>query len=337
MDYKHYTAEDFASDESFINYFLSQNAEDVEFWEAWKSHHPEKLDEVYNAHQLLEVLKFNLPEAELEQEFLKMDQFLSVPNQSADFTKNYHFNQFKVFLVLLAGFVLMVASWEIFRWNKENTIMRTEMIVRHNPFGQRSIIQLSDGTQVSLNANSTLTFPKEFGNNSRKVELDGEAFFEVSKDKSRPFTVKTANLFTTVLGTKFNVNSHDINGTIQVALVEGKVKITEDKKNGSILLLPNHKISYSKKAKTFAKSGFDIEQTVAWKNGEIVFKNSSFEDVAQKLYQAYGINLQKEQLDQNWHFTGKFINTDYLSIIKSICYAKKLNYQVQNDTIIIKR
>lgn len=334
MDYILYTAEDFASDESFISYHLKNDDDAVLFWENWKTHHPEKLDEIYNAERLLDLMTLRINEEELTFEFNRFEKFLDSSYQDSSIRPKKKQNGFLYISLIFLGLVFGAFSWLWFT-NHQNIVNRPEMISRTNPFGQRSIFVLSDGTKVILNSNSTITFPKKFGNNSRIINLKGEAYFEVTKDKNRPFSVKTEKLTTKVLGTKFNVNTNLSNGDIQIALVEGKVSVSEDDKNGEILLNPSELLNYNTKRHTFVKSTFIAKELIAWKDGSLVFKNASFNDIASKIYNTYGITLINKNKKLDWSYTGEFYNSDYLTVIRNICYVKKLRYKAVNDTIII--
>ncbi len=337
MNYSLYTAEDFVADESFIEYHIQQNDDSIQFWESWISHHPEKLDEIYNAQRILDLLYLRLNEEELSAEFQKFDSFLTPSFLEDNDPLRYKFKSLlNPFLIILCGVLFVFGSWKLLKYKQENS-KEIQFTVRHNPFGQRSIFQLSDGTKVTLNANSTLKFPDKFDSNTRKVELTGEAFFEVIKNPKKPFTVTTENLSTTVLGTKFNINTNNLHQSIQISLVEGKVKITSANKTGEIILLPKQEVTYDRLTSKFIKSNFDTEVVSSWKDGILSFKHASFEEVAQKINTLYGITLIDDDGKLNWDYTGEFENTDYVSIIKSICYAKKLRYKIVNDTIIIKR
>ncbi|OAQ42370.1 hypothetical protein A5893_04470 [Pedobacter psychrophilus] len=338
MDYNLYSAEDFASDESFINYFLKKDNDDFEFWENWKIHHPHKLDEIYNAEQLLGLLFLSLPESEVESEFNRFENYLSQSNgfnkiNSAGTAKN----RLNIMVSICCGLLIFMGCLIYLTSTNAAKFRNQQIVTRHNPFGQRSIFQLNDGTKVTLNANSTLKFPEQFGEENRNVELEGEAFFEVTKDKSKPFNVKSENLTTTVLGTKFNINTHDIKETIKISLVEGKVKVTDNNSKVAITLNPAQSISYQKNNHLITKASFNTKEIISWKDGILSFKNASFDEVSQKIYTTFGIRLIDPDGKLNWDYTGEFNNSDYLSIIKSICYAKKLKYKIVNDTIIIKK
>lgn len=336
MHYNLYTAEDFASDESFINYYLKSNVDDVSFWSEWISCNPEKLDEVLTAERLLDMLYLQLPEHELDIELNKFESFLKAEEAKPEALLTNSPSKFSingVYVVLVLLILVPTLFIGVKRFTKAKETAQT-YITKHNSFGQRSIIQLSDGTKVTLNANSTLKYPKIFGA-IRNVELEGEAYFEVMKNPKKPFVVHTGALTTQVLGTSFNVNTHIEPDKIEVALVEGRVKVNDQLSGNHLTLMPNEKVVFDKVSKKLLKSDFDAESLTSWKDGILKFKDASFEEIAKEVYATYGITMMNTTAQKNWKYTGEFKNTDYISIVKSICFTHNLKYRQINDTIYI--
>src|SRR5690606_21518010 len=129
--------------------------------------------------------------------------------------------------------------------NEEDLVveeMTEEWTTKSNPIGQKSIIQLADGSKVVLNADSELKFLDNFGQGHREIYLKGEAFFEVALDSLRPFTVYSGESVTMALGTSFNINSYD-NKKVQIQLATGKVKVIhEDKEKEPVYLDPGEEV-----------------------------------------------------------------------------------------------
>ncbi len=115
--------------------------------------------------------------------------------------------------------------------------------------GSKSMVKLTDGTTIWLNSETTIKYPDKFANNQRDVYIEGEAFFEVAKDKTRPFIVHTSDMDMVVLGTSFNVKSYPDEGTIETTLIEGSLRIEKELKSGKkqlISLKPNQRITFVK-------------------------------------------------------------------------------------------
>lgn len=177
------------------------------------------------------------------------------------------------------------------------------------PYGKTFTVTLSDGTKVSMNAGSSLKYPVQFikGHN-REVVLDGEAFFDVTKDKAHPFIVKTRGVDVRVLGTKFNVNSYKEDLDINTVLIEGAVSLS-DASNPSqkALLEPGQKGTWNNAKKEIAVETVDTRIYTEWMTGELVFRKTTFKDLIIKLERSYNVSIvnhKKELLDKR--FNGSF-------------------------------
>ncbi|MDR1913512.1 MAG: FecR domain-containing protein [Clostridiales bacterium] len=149
---------------------------------------------------------------------------------------------------------------------------------------------LQDGTKVKLNKNSSVTFTSDFGQKERRIDLKGEAFFEVSRDKSKLFTVSTQGTETQVLGTKFNVQSDEQQKQVTVALVEGSVRFKADKCDD--LLCPQEEISYHTATNEYIKQIADLQMSTAWREGRYHYEDIAFGELLKKLEQIYEIRIE---------------------------------------------
>ena len=334
MNYNYYHSEDFAADESFISYYHKTDVKAIAFWTDWIAHHPEKLDEIYNAERILGKLSFRLDEEELQDAFAKFDGFLAeepIPTVYLRAKKRQRFNPLKWAVVALLFLGLSLGGYHFYQTN----FNEIEYITHQNGNGKISQYILSDGTKISLNCNSTITYAKFFKGNNREVKLDGEAFFEVAKDKTKPFTVTANGIKTTVLGTKFNVSAYQNLKKISVALVEGKVEVQTPQGRDKLILNPEEMATFDVKSGSLSRSITNALAVSSWKDGNIVFEGANFEAIATKLYNIYGIKLIDETRNLKWNYSGNFEKADYLTIIKSICFAKKINYKQTKQTIIL--
>jgi transmembrane sensor len=347
MDYTLYKAEDFAADESFVKYYLGTDPNAIAFWERWISLHPHMLDEIVTAEHLIDLMQVRLPEEELEQETQRLKAFLKQPDTAPVISfeadkyeaipaANHRANISRMALALCCCLALAVGFIFFFQTKNTPAIASVEWLSSSNPVGQRSIIELSDGSKITLNAGSTLSYPKTFSDTLREVVLEGEAFFEIASNPEKPFVVRSGSLLTTVLGTKFNVKVLPDTGQIQVALVEGSVRVTGLERKEGVVLEPKQLLTFSEHDLTVTTSTFDEEELLAWRDGTLLFRHASFEEVAAKLHQTYGITLRNESQQQRWSYSGQFKQADYLTVVKSICFAKRLTYEVKQDTIIFR-
>lgn len=208
------------------------------------------------------------------------------------------------------------------------------------PYGKKFEVQLSDGTIVHLNAGTTLRYPVQFSKNqNRKVDLLGEAYFEVSKDKKHPFTVDTQNMNVEVLGTKFNVNSYTENTSTDIVLVEGKVSLYTDEKtkNNEVVLKPGFKGSNVKGQTTFKTEEVNTDYYTAWVKGSLVFKNESFDQIIAKLERRYNVTfINRNKMLGKEIFNARFDNEPIEVVLKYFSDSYAIDYNIDRDKITIK-
>lgn len=164
------------------------------------------------------------------------------------------------------------------------------------PNGGQYQVVLPDGTKVWLNAASALKYPEVFVGNERSVQLTGEAYFEVAKNKMKPFHVKSKNQDVEVLGTHFNINSYLDDKTIKTTLLEGSIKITNQK--SSKILQPGEQAiaGIAENAFIHVSNDVDLDDQVAWKNGLFRFNDSELRDVLIQLERWYDVKIDYSSL-----------------------------------------
>lgn len=160
------------------------------------------------------------------------------------------------------------------------------------PRGGQYHIQLPDQTRVWLNASSALKFPTAFAAANRKVELVGEAYFEVAKDAARPFSVSTAQQKVEVLGTHFNISSYSDEGLTKTTLLEGSVKVNMNNSQDTRLLKPGQQCLLNGGKLSIA--AIDTEEVMAWKNGLFIFNNEELEHIMRKVSRWYNVEIEYE-------------------------------------------
>lgn len=178
------------------------------------------------------------------------------------------------------------------------------------PAGQRVNVTLPDGTNVWLNARTTIKYPISFNADQRQVVLDGEAYFDVAKNKKIPFVVHTDKCDVEVLGTKFNIDAYSDRGEFETTLMEGSVKVAS-------VADPSQTLTLAPDSKVLLKDGrltvvpVDDYNPYRWKEGLICFRNESFVGIMKDFEKYYGINIQVKNKDTlQYFYTGKFRQTD---------------------------
>ncbi|HAQ20514.1 MAG TPA: hypothetical protein DCR40_14985 [Prolixibacteraceae bacterium] len=215
-------------------------------------------------------------------------------------------------------------------------------------YGTQAKIELADGTTVFLNSGSKLRFPQTFDNQEqRKVILDGEGYFEVTKNKKLPFIVQISQLNIKVLGTTFNVDAYSDNPSVQIALVEGSVLLQDnlEKQSKDLMdLVPNQVATLKISDRTLSKSDVaDLYKYTAWVNGRIVFYGDPIQTVVKKLEKWYNVEIVISDIRlENYRFTGTFIDESLEQILNILSLTSPMTYNIlpnqkQSDNSISKR
>lgn len=217
---------------------------------------------------------------------------------------------------------------------KEDALVRYQEF--STPAGQRAKVQLADGTEVWLNANSTLHYPERFDPKRREVELHGEAFFEVGKNKEKPFVVKTSKMDIEVTGTKFNVNAYDTEAYFVTSLLEGSVSVScaYDRMNSRVLS-PRQQIVVSDHSANV--SSFENTDFMSWKDGIFIFDDMLLADIIKKLELYYDVSiLMKNTKLGNTRYTGKFRQRDGVeSVLRKLQIVYPFRYTKDDEKNLI--
>ena len=202
------------------------------------------------------------------------------------------------------------------------------------PNGGKYDVILSDGTKVYLNASSSLKFPNSFNGNQRNVTLTGEAFFEVAKNKERPFVVKANGMEVKVLGTHFNVMAYDDEKSIQTTLVEGAVELKS--KNTRAILKPGEQGSFSEQDNYINVATVDVGIATAWKDGYFVFDNSSLPELMRQLARWYDLKIVYEGKMPENEFNGRIKRNSTLKKVLKVLESSNLNFSLSGNTLTVK-
>lgn len=237
-----------------------------------------------------------------------------------------------LFILLSSGLVYFTGILD----NKPVEITWNEQIVSA---GQKSIIELPDRSKITLNGDSKLKYPTHFSGSARNVFLEGEAYFEVEHDSSKPFIVQTKNLSTVVLGTKFNVSAFNSEKEIIISLVEGKVKVNKEIDGISyelVQLRPEQQLLFNKEKEISEVENFITQEAIGWKDNILKFNSEPLEKVFIKLERAYGIKFElTEKSYSKRKITTNFQNASLWTIsevLKKLTGLKYKNIKEGNQT-----
>lgn len=186
--------------------------------------------------------------------------------------------------------------------------------------GQIASLTLADGTQVALNAGSTLRYPNRFTGTIRQVQLEGEGLFKVVKKPDQPFQVQTSKLNVKVLGTEFNVRSYPQEAEQQISVTTGKVQVNDLQKsiNQGVLLRARQKVTYSLSTGALQKGAVEGSDETDWVNGVLNFKNKPFREVAAALERRFAIEIKLDHRLENCTIYVKIGNEPADSTLKAL-------------------
>lgn len=338
------------SNNDFRDWVSEPNDERSLFWKKWMEKYPENIEEVLKAREFIERLRFKSKRLSPDHLDFLLGKIIKNEDQRfsiSPFPKNKGINlknlQWVKYAAILA-IVMLAALFTETRFFSLKTekipLLTTEWRTIENLRGRKSKVILPDGTAVDLNYESQLKFPVVFEGSSRKVELIGEAFFEVVHNDTLPFIVKTNDIEIQVLGTSFNINSFEMEDVTNVSLVSGKVKIKKHKDTSEqelIYLSPGQELIYNKNTLETKVEKFDVQRTIAWKDGIIIFKDAGFEESITQLERWYGVDFQIHgKPSKTWMINGRYQNERIEDILASLNFVYDLEYDIQGKNITLK-
>lgn len=202
-----------------------------------------------------------------------------------------------------------------------------------NPRGSKVIdMTLADGSHIWLNAGSSITYPVAFTGNERKVSMTGEAYLEVAHNSTMPFTVSKGDVNVQVLGTKFNVNAYDDESAIKVTLLDGSVKVL--KGNSSNVIKPGQQARIAGDIKVV--NGEDLEQVMAWKNGNFKFSRTDLKVIMREIGRWYDVEVIYEgNIPEQLYNVGVPRTVNVSEVLKGLEYTGA-HFSVEGKKIIVR-
>jgi ferric-dicitrate binding protein FerR (iron transport regulator) len=208
----------------------------------------------------------------------------------------------------------------------------SQINVLSTPKGGQYQIFLPDGSKVWLNASSSISYPAAFAKNERRVQVTGEVFFEVKKDKSKPFKVIFGQTEVEALGTSFNVMAYKEDLATITTLVEGSVSVTNNRSNK--ILKPGQQASVSTAGNITTRS-VDIQEAIAWKKGLFYFRDAGIELIMKKVARWYDVEIRYEGAIPLKHFTGKIpMDVNISELLQMLSYTG-VACRIENEQVII--
>jgi len=241
-------------------------------------------------------------------------------------------------LISAAAAVIILFTAFFYKDALYDSVTSVSYVEQEAPVNQQLKITLSDGTTIQLNAKSKIRYPKNFKHLVREVFLlDGEAYFNVQHNKTKPFLVHSGSVTTHVLGTSFNIRNYQKLDNIQVAVVTGKVGVVAGLSDAqkTTYLTPNQLVSINRRSGAVLKTNVDAKNVLGWQHGKLIFNNESFANIAKILEDRFNItiNIESKAL-QNERLTAEFESTDRIEdVAHLLSRANNLNYNLKNDQL----
>lgn len=214
------------------------------------------------------------------------------------------------------------------------TVAAVELNTLTTPRGGQYQLVLPDGTKVWLDAASSITYPVVFTGDSRRVKLTGQAYFEVTKNKEKPFYVDVHHFQIKVLGTHFNVSAYDEDPENTTTLLEGAVQIA---KNGKTALLrPGQQAAIANGSESIIVSEANINDAMAWKNGYFIFNDDDIRGIMRKVSRWYNVDVDYKGDFSNRHFGGTFYRSKGIDeLLNHLERIGKLHFKVSERRITV--
>lgn len=229
--------------------------------------------------------------------------------------------------------LLLVSFSTLSYWYGNGSVSPLNTVVAVNK-GEKANIILPDGTIAWLNSSSKISYGKQFDSKQRKVQIEGEVYFEVKKDATRPFIVETKHLDVEVFGTSFNVNTYDEDHLAKVALIEGSVKVVTSK-GEPIMLKPNEVVVYNTDLQIAEVSDKGARKEIDWRYNRLRFEGASLESIVNQLERSYNVEIViKNKTIANRKFTGTFQQNETIEQIFNIMASNnKFSYSIKGNKI----
>ena len=361
-DYQDLSPEELAANESFRRWILLGNSQDELFWKEWSGSNPTRRCVIESAIRLLELTEeaFNqVSDDEIYYEIERLSGAIGSSRQSL-FERN-RFNIVKWYFAAAVVFLFCVLGWWLnvqpdvsmvsAKFNAVTDHQSPTLEQKVNKTDKAELVYLSDGSAVTLQPGSQLSYPSSFDNRKREVFLKGEAFFDVVKNPGQPFIVYAGTLVTKVLGTSFRVSAFESEKEVTVVVKTGKVSVfpvsAVQKKKGRLddtglkegmILTPNQKIVYNPGHSRLTRSLVEIPEilTGAASEGTFNFRSTPAREVFAALSQTYGVEIIFDQeAMRNCYLTASLDHEPLFEKINLICKTFGAEFEQMDGTIII--
>lgn len=237
----------------------------------------------------------------------------------------------RTFSAAAAVLLLCLSTWTVYLYTQPVSIETVSTLA------ETRTVHLPDGSTVTLNHYSSISYPEKFKSGNREVELNGEAYFEVSKDKKHPFIVQTETIDVQVLGTHFNVDAYRDNPDVRTTLLTGSVAVSNKNNSVRMVLKPNEIAIYNKVEQKLTRKALEnAKDEISWRHGEFIFDDLPLQEIVRELSNSFGASIRiSDTALQDYRITARFRNGEDLKTILSVLHNAGYFDYSQNDKQII--
>lgn len=350
MDYLNYTIEDFVTDEYFRKWVHHLLPSEDTFWDHWLAEHPHKTELISQAKFIVKALTMEHANISDHRADEKINQIITLTNETRPLQSYGYWWKIAAMLLVALGL-----GWYFTLTPKNKVTTYDEIIAASNePMAEKINnsdhplkISLSDGSEITLQPNSTLSYPEKFSADRREVYLSGEGFFNITKNPDRPFLVYAGEIVTRVLGTSFSVKAYESDKDLVVQVVTGKVYVAPRKAKSKsslkqtegTILTPNQMAIYTRSHDKLVKTLVNDPILVKASDHPISnfnFSNAPVPEVLRILEKSYGVPIVfDEELLSKCTLTAPLENESLYDKLNLICKVIRASYEVVDAQIII--
>ena len=250
--------------------------------------------------------------------------------------RSFWFGWFKAAVILLVTSSLALIMWYNYRTEIPITLLEKE-----TQRGHKATLTLADGSTITLNSQSKLIYPENFGN-TREVTLEGEAFFQVNRNPDKPFIVHSHGLKTTVLGTSFNIKAFE-DKNIEVTVATGKVQVQTANNEAlgtdlsPVALAKGEQAIFNPSDNTLKKHSISAIDFIAWKEGILKFDEATFKEVLESLSRWYNVDFTVENDRLNrCTVIGTYKNQSLVAVLENLKFVLDIRYEFTQDGVLVR-
>lgn len=321
------------NEEKLIGYIkgdITSESETVEILD-WIESSPENQKQYNQLKNLWVITGFDHPE------MLALPVFSLPNNKQIRFHKSLFVSFIKYAAVFFLAFVLGSLSHYFMNRNESNELSSLYNTI-DVPYGERSQITLYDGTKVWLNSGTKFRYPVAFSSKTRDVYIEGEAFFDVAKNKNHPFLVYAGQLKVEVLGTLFNVCAYPDDDEIMATLEEGSINAINTVDGKSVIIKPGEQLILNCATNLLNQQKVNTELYTSWKENLLKFENAPFDEVIKKMERWYDVKINVDaKINTNERYTMTIKTESLREMLQLVSLTTKIKYEIEENMVVLKK